>query len=188
VGYRTLTDEEITELARAVVREVRKRGPFLSLADFINRRPSNDPEVALAGPIQSALDSPGVSINKPFRGASRQVALAGGGTFPFPRAESGPAATGIPGIVKQADILTPIAPYLSARSDSFLIRACGRVTDAKGTVIATAYCEAVVRRAADYLDAVNTPDTLPAKLSPLNKTFGRRFEIVSFRWLDPATI
>lgn len=188
LGYRTLNDEEIDELARAVVREVRKRGPFLSLADFINRRPSNDPEVALSGAIQSALDSPSVSINKPFRGAGRQVALGNSATFPFPQAESGPAATGIPGIVKQADILTPIAPYLSARSDSFLIRACGRVTDAKGAVIATAYCEAEVQRTAAFMDPLDTPDTLPAKLAPLNKTFGRRFEIVSFRWLDPATI
>lgn len=37
-GFRYLDDEQIRELARRIVDEVRLRGPFLSLADFINRR------------------------------------------------------------------------------------------------------------------------------------------------------
>ena len=186
VGRRTLDDEEIDYLAKAIVKEVRKRGPFLCLADFVNRRVGNDQELALSGTIQSALDAPEVPINKPFRSASRQVTDTK--AYAFPKAEEGPAATGIPGIVKQADILTPIAPYLSARSDSFLIRSCGRVTDAKGKIIATAYCEAVVQRTAEFLDPTDPPETAVTVVSPLNKTFGRRFKIISFRWLDPQEI
>jgi hypothetical protein len=186
VGRRTLDDEEIDYLAKAIVKEVRKRGPFLCLADFVNRRVGNDPELALSGTIQSALDAPEVPINKPFRGGSRQVTDTK--AYAFPKAEAGPAATGIPGIVKQADILTPIAPYLSARSDSFLIRSCGRVADAKGNVIATAYCEAVVQRTAEFLDPTDPPETAMTLASPLNKAFGRRFKIISFRWLDPQEI
>jgi hypothetical protein len=185
-GRRTLDDEEIELLAKAIVKEVRKRGPFLCLADFVNRRVGNDQELALSGAIQSALDAPEVTINKPFRDGSRQVTDTK--AFAFPKAEEGAAATGIPGMVKQADILTPIAPYLSARSDSFLIRTCGRVTDAKGKVIATAYCEAVVQRGAEFLDPANPPETVTNSLAPLNKAFGRRFKVVSFRWLDPQEI
>lgn len=185
-GRRTLNDEEIELLAKAIVKEVRKRGPFLCLADFINRRVSSDQELALSGTIQSALDAPEVTINKPFRDGTRQVTDTK--AYAFPKAESGPAATGIPGIVKQADILTPIAPYLSARSDSFLIRTCGRVTDAAGKVIATAYCEAVVQRGAEFLDPTNPPDTAITSVAPLNKAFGRRFKVISFRWINPQEI
>jgi hypothetical protein len=37
-NYRELTDAEIDRLAAEVVKEVRDRGPFMSLADFVNRR------------------------------------------------------------------------------------------------------------------------------------------------------
>ncbi|MDB6076719.1 MAG: hypothetical protein JWO82_466, partial [Akkermansiaceae bacterium] len=38
-GYRRLTDEQIEKLANEVVAEVKKRGPFQSLAEFVNRQP-----------------------------------------------------------------------------------------------------------------------------------------------------
>jgi Tfp pilus assembly protein PilV len=186
VGYRTLSDQEISALAEAIVLQVRLRGPFLSLSDFINRRVSTDNRIAASGAIQSALDSDTVPINRGFRAAGRTVANTG--AYPFPQAEAGIAAQGAPGVVKQADILTPIAPYLSARSDSFLIRAAGQKTDANGTVIARAYCEAVVQRKAEFIDARNLPTTVTASLNPTNRFFGRRFHIVSFRWLSPEEI
>jgi len=186
VGYRTLSDQEITALAEAIVLQVRLRGPFLSLSDFINRRVSTDVRVAASGTIQSALDAPTVPINQGFRAANRSVQGTAG--YPFPQAEQGIAAQGAPGVVKQADILTPIAPYLSARSDSFLIRAAGQKTDANGIVVARAYCEAVVQRVAEFVDPRNLPTVAVASLNPLNRFFGRRFQIVSFRWLSAEEI
>jgi hypothetical protein len=185
-GRRTLSDAEITTLASAIVEQVRKRGPFLSLADFVNRRISSDENLAVSGTIQSALDSPTVSINNGFKDVSRLVANTA--NFAFPKAESGPAATGIPGIVKQADILTPIAPYLSVRSDSFLIRTCGQKLDAAGNVLARAYCEAIVQRKAEFIDPVNSTTALTAQLNNTNRNFGRRFQIISFRWLTAQEI
>lgn len=186
VGYRTLSDEEITALAEAIVLQVRLRGPFLSLSDFVNRRVSTDIKQAASGAIQSALDSDSVPINRGFRQAGRTVANTA--SYTFSQAEAGIAAQGAPGVVKQADILTPIAPYLSARSDSFLIRTAGQKTDANGVVIARAYCEAVVQRVADFVDPRNVPTTAIASLNPINRVFGRRFQIVSFRWLSPGEI
>jgi len=37
-GFRYLTDDMIEELAASIVNEIRLRGPFLSMADFVNRR------------------------------------------------------------------------------------------------------------------------------------------------------
>ncbi|BCU77575.1 hypothetical protein [Luteolibacter sp. LG18] len=182
-GRRTLTDEQIEALARDIVREVRKRGPFLSLADFVNRRVGSNEEIARSGAIQSALDFGSNTINSPYR-QSRAVSSAVSGRFAFPKAEDGPISTGAPGVVSQADILTPIAPVLSARSDSFVIRAYGDRTDADGKVIARAWCEAVVQRSPEFVDPVDAVDKDYTKISSLNQRFGRRFEIVSFRWID----
>ena len=187
VGRRTLSEEEIEGLARAIVMEVRKRGPFLSLADFINRRVGNDSELARAGAIQSALDSESVKINEAFEG-SRGVSAATSQRFAFPDAEKGPLAFGSPSIVKQADILTPIAPVLSARSDSFIIRSYGESVDKNGKVLARAWCEAVVERDRNFVDPDDKPQTPFASLNDANKAFGRRYEIVSFRWLHPEEI
>ena len=189
VGRRVLSDDEISALAQAIVKEVRKRGPFLSLADFVNRRPGSDKTLARAGAIQSALDSKEVPINSAYNTGSRATAATGPGRgFAFPEAEEGPAAYGIPGVVKQADILTPIAPYLSARSDTFLIRAYGDSVDASGNVLARAWCEAEIQRDGAFVDASEVPEKAIASVNSINKTFGRRYQIVSFRWLSPDEV
>ena len=189
VGYRELDEQDLDALARAIVREIRKRGPFLSLADFVNRRPGTDKDLARSGAIQSALDAPDVPINKGFRSGTRDVASDVAARLAFPGGEQGAKSFGSPGIVKQADILTPIAPILSARSDSFIIRAYGEAVAADGKVIARAWCEAVVERNRNYIDPQDKPEIVHASLrSGLNKSFGRRYEILSFRWLNPSEI
>jgi hypothetical protein len=188
VGRRELTEDEIDQLAVALVKEVRKRGPFLSLADFVNRRVGTDKELARAGAVQSALDSDQVTLNRAFVSGTRAVAEAAN-RFAFQEAEKGARSYGIPGIVKQADILTPIAPVLSVRSDSFVIRAYGEAVDASGKITARAWCEAVVERDRNFVDPSDKAETLLTSLaSRVNKSFGRRYELVSFRWLSPADV
>jgi hypothetical protein len=189
VGRRVLNDEEITLLAEAIVREVRKRGPFLSLADFVNRRVGSNPELARAGAIQSALDADEVPINKAYNDGERAVPKDVAQRLPFPAAEEGPRSAGIAGIVKQADLLTPLAPILSARSDTFLIRAYGEALDGEGKVSARAWCEAEVQRGSEFITGEEPRDTHPDDLkNAIDQTFGRRFEIVSFRWLGPREL
>ena len=187
-GRRSLTENEIDGLANAIVKEVRKRGPFLSLADFVNRRVGTDKDLAKSGAIQSALDSTDVVINK-NQNTGRAVGQTAANRFAFPEAEAGAMAYGAPSIVKQGDILTPIAPVLSARSDSFIIRAYGETKDKAGNVIARAWCEAVVERDQNHIDPADAPVVLPTALtSQANRTFGRRFDIISFRWLNPGEV
>jgi hypothetical protein len=69
------------------------------------------------------------------------------------------------------------------------VRAYGETRDASGKVIASAWCEAFVQRGAAYIDPTDRPETrLDVLTTPTNKTFGRRFELVSFRWLSPNEI
>jgi hypothetical protein len=188
IGRRTLEEQDIDQLARAIVKEVRKRGPFLSLADFVNRRPGSNTDLARAGTIQNALDSEEVQINASYRN-DRAVATNVAGKFTFPDAEKGPLSYGSPGVVKQADILTPIAPVLSARSDSFIIRAYGESVNRFGKVLARAWCEAVVERDKNFVDTTDKPETVPTNLTrEANRTFGRRYIATSFRWLHPDEV
>ncbi|MEY4488770.1 MAG: hypothetical protein RIQ79_1278, partial [Verrucomicrobiota bacterium] len=87
----------------------------------------------------------------------------------------------------QSDVISAISPFMAARSDTFLVRAYGDVQNpATGKVEGRAWCEATVQRlpdlvsnsAAPVADVVNPP--LPA-----DKLFGRRFTIISFRWITP---
>jgi len=55
--------------------------------------------------------------------------------------------------------------------------------------MATAWCEAVVQRTPGYMDPKDAAETAPASLTvPANKAFGRRFNLVSLRWLTPSEL
>jgi hypothetical protein len=187
LGYRELTDTQIRELAEAVVRQVKKRGPFRSLGEFVNRRLTTDKNLALYGAIQAALEDPAVSINADYRGGGKELTATdiAGTNYEFPEAALGSRYQGTPAYINQADILTPIAPVIQARSDTFVVRGYGETRSKDGArILARAWCEAVVQRVPEYLDEADKPETLIADLiSPSNRTFGRRFQIQSFRWL-----
>ncbi len=193
-GYRTLDDALLTLLAEQIVDQVRKRGPFLSLSEFVNRQLSSDSTLAIGGAVQVALDtlakSSATNIYSKLQtpdtlatGNPPSVALAG---YLFPDAAVGYNAYGLPGWTRQADVLRPIAPILSARDDTFTIRAYGDARDASGVITAKATCEVVVRRTRDYLDPTDAAELTMLPTQPTNQTFGRRYEIVSFRWLDSS--
>jgi hypothetical protein len=190
IGFRSLKDEEIEELAVAIVKQVRSRGPFLSIADFINRRPGSDKDLALSGPLQSALDDKNVSINAGYRDGDRSLSVANAAAqgFAFPEAEAGAKSVCAPGYVKQGDLLTTLGPSINVRGDTFVIRGYGEVRDDSGkTVLARSWCEAIVQRVPDYLDPADDAHN-PAPKSKVNLTFGRRFHITSFRYLSPREI
>jgi type II secretory pathway pseudopilin PulG len=196
-GYRVFTDEMLDFLAEEIVEQVRKRGPFLSLSEFVNRQLSGDEELALAGAIQTALNAltADASLN-PFETLQNESVASSAIPFganvsagyQFPKAAAGHNTYGLPGWTRQADILRPLAPILSARDDTFTIRAYGESRAANGTIQARAWCEAVVRRTRDFNDSSDAPDITTQPLKPVNITFGRRFEIVSFRWLNEGEV
>lgn len=89
-----------------------------------------------------------------------------------------------------ADVLTSLAPLLFARSDTFRIRSYGDATNPfTGGVESRVWCEAVVQRMPEYFDPADPAETLPAALTQsVNRELGRRYQIVSFRWLNRSDL
>ena len=187
---RSISEEEIEELAEAMVEQVRKRGPFLSLSDFVNRRLETDPETAVKGALQAALDDESVSINAAFRTPERSMDGEIGTMVPaFPEALKGPIAYGSTPYVDQADILRHLGSILTPRGDTFVIRTYGDSLDSDGNVLARAWCEAVVQRFPDYADGGDGSQVKHGALtSAANRMFGREFRVVRFRWLHASEV
>ena len=192
VGWRELSDTEIEELATAMVKQVKLRGPFLSLSEFINRRlDSSEKALSVKGALQAALDDDDVSINEGFRSANRKFKQAEISKMnpKFAEALEGPIAYGSSAYVDQADVLRNFAGQLTPRGDTFVIRTYGDSLDSGGKVRARAWCEAVVQRVPDYLDSKDDSHLKQADLtSDVNKAFGRKLRIVSFRWMSDSEI
>lgn len=186
-GFRTLTDTELKLLATNIVAEIKSRGPFLSLGEFVNRRISSIDATSASGAIQSAIDKSGLN-RKATYGAITTSA------YPNPEnltAGTTPANTGTntPGWLSQADVLTALAPYITSRSDTFIIRSVGEARDSTGKILARVRLEAVVQRLPDWVDPLDDSSTAVASLlSPINKSFGRRFKIVSVKELPSLAV
>lgn len=188
---RCLDSSTIRELAREIVKQVRKRGPFLSMSDFINRRlDSSGGDMALTGALQAAIDATG--INDDFND-EKVKAQSEGSLYKFSKAAEGSLYTAAPGYLIQSDVLASLGNILTLRDDTFTVRAYGCVRSKSKAILAQAWCEAIVQRTAEYVDPTNAATDTDAKgssrggarpLSELNKVMGRKFRIVSFKWLD----
>jgi hypothetical protein len=171
-----LTLAQVKELAKHVVEEVKARGPFQSVAEFVNRRLENDPATANSGALQSAIDKS--SINTDFgRAAPKNNVELQGEEDDY----TGNTSDGSLTQVIQSDLLNRLAPSLCARGDTFRIRAYGE-SNAGGQVVKV-WCEAVVQRDHAYVDSNEAPTAAVDDLNKINEAFGRRFKIVSVRWL-----
>jgi hypothetical protein len=186
---------QINSLAGKIASEVKERGPFMSVSDFVNRKVggSTITNHHKKGAVQAGVDA--MTTNSSVYGSAGGVTTDYGKHGPLvpSTTENANTAAGIPGSVTQANVLRNIAPRLTARSDTFRIRGYGEVTDADGNIIAKATCEALVQRLPEYVDP-NTDSTNNEPwdegdiLNSKNKEYGRRFEIQSFRWLDDSEV
>jgi hypothetical protein len=218
-SYRELTDAEIEDLAAQVVKEVRDRGPFMSLGDFVNRRLLAS-EHGLKGALQAAIDKSGINKNA--------ISDAGGGltngTFAAPNAPTQlidfadpngnagrggrnftdknsdgagvygvlnkatnpyakrfpniasmseknddnrvTAGLGAPKVITQLDVLNTVGPNLTARSDTFTVRAYGEALDNVGNTIGRAWVEVIVQRSTQFM--------LPSARGPAYEEMNRR--------------
>ncbi len=203
---RTMISSELDILAQFIVQEVKERGPFISLSDFVNRRlgESSNPHTRM-GAIDSAIAN--AQLNAQF--VSELASLSSDPTDSNHASykentdsanieETNLAdsrAFGFPGYLMQSDILAPLAANISVRGESFIIRTYGDSME-NGVVRAKAYLEAVVVRSPDYVDSENEAtdasstmdysngEILPGTLTPSNQKYGRKFIVKNTRWIS----
>lgn len=148
-GHRALTDGQVQDLANRIATAVRARAnPFVSVQEFIN-----------SGLVQQAITD-----NMTLAALANRVNT---GATPY-RSD----------YLTQAVLLNPLMPFLTVRSDTFLIRSYGETLNpATGFTEGVAYCEAIVQRVPEKLDGTNVMTDTTAG------NFGRRLQVVKFRWL-----
>ncbi len=202
-GFRSLNDDQIKSLATAIVVEIGKRGqedhaPAFSIGEFVNRRLGTASGLhTLSGLLQTAIDNSGINQDyltqdgKAVTYAS--VANARKKGVASPESMNGFTSEGTPSYITQGDLMAALAPVATVRGDTFKIRGYGEATDAGGNVIARAWCEAVVQRFPDYVDPTDAAEhevkeSGGSELTTVNQNFGRRFNVVSFRWLNDQEI
>jgi hypothetical protein len=199
-GFRELDPAELDSLATEIVAQVRSRGPFRSMSEFVNRRlAAESDESSAAGVLETAILKS--EINAGAGGPNpRLVTAADAGKYGYANttAAIGDTEQGSNAHLSQGDLLEALGASLTVRSDTFRVRAYGESRDNKGGIVAKAICEAVVQRVPSFVDARDAADKAQAALgdearsanalSEANRRFGRRFEIVSLRWLDSEEI
>ena len=93
-------------------------------------------------------------------------------------------AMGVPGNLLQTDLLEALGPALASRSDTFTIRAYAETSGADGNP-AACLVEAVVQRLPVFVNDLDAAESSFKDLRTENKLFGRRFKVISLRWLKP---
>jgi len=184
-----ISDEELTALAGEIVRQVKLRGPFLSMSDFVNRQIGAAGEMTLTGALQAAIDQTDINDNANLAGFEIEESHVEDYELSTSEASTGSSAQGAPGYLTQADLLSVLGNAATVRSDTFVIRSYGDSRNAQDEIVARAWCEATVQRVPDFIDSADNATTSPSNLtSPSNITFGRKFVVTSFRWLNPLEI
>jgi hypothetical protein len=177
-------DTQLQLLAEAIVEQVKLRGPFRSLAEFVNRR-LEDSALGTSGALQSAIDQSGINDEIDQDAVEIDVDAI---PFAHPEHLTGKTADGIAGSLSQADILTAIGPFLTTRSDTFTITSYGEHSNPVSGDTVRAMLEMTVQRMPDYVDSTDLASVHPDDSTTVNQAFGRRFVAVGTRWLDASSL
>ena len=160
LGHRELPASILTEIATRIVENLQsRRRPFLSLEEF-----------ATSGLIQQSVDA--TSANTIVAGTDYDSAT-----------ENERIPRNATAYLSQADILSALAPKMSTRSDTFIIRATARsINPLSGLADSQVTCEAIVQRIPERIDG-------DASLAMQNADgFGRKFILQDIIWLDSTDI
>jgi hypothetical protein len=178
----SLLQEFTQALAEAVQNRSQQAGrPYFSLNEFISE-PYDEPYETGQPLLESILsgDVDGTRFPRLSAGHMRRIFVPASNTTLEP--ETPEERT--PSWLSQADVLTTIAPFISTRSDTFILRAYGDSQTSTGEITSRAWAEAVVQRVITPHDSVSSL----AEMAENADGFGRQFKILSFKWLNESDI
>ena len=160
IGLRELGMADIQELAEKITDKLKQRQlPFYSVKALVN-----------SGLIQDAIDE--TSINTI---TTDSTYLATSSDLRIPRNATS--------FLSQADILSALSPSISARSDTFKIRAgASPINPTTQQPSSSIYCEATVQRLPERWDGDHSKEMENAQ------GFGRKFKIINIRWFDRSQL
>jgi hypothetical protein len=160
IGHRENTDAALGQIADKIVEALKLRGrPFTSLEEFVS-----------SGLLQESIDQ--TPVNTILNGTSYAAASD---NDRLPRNTSA--------FLSQADIISSLAPYMSARSDTFMIHATATSRNTlSGAREGTASCIALVQRVPTRHDAND------AAIMDNATGFGRRYIVKDIQWLDSSQL
>ncbi|WFB37119.1 hypothetical protein P3T73_05015 [Kiritimatiellota bacterium B12222] len=158
---------KIEDMAEEIVSAIKERTasnghPFYSINDFLTEPYKNGNTI-----IEEAIEVAGL----------HEIALPGGSEIT--------AEERTPSWLSQADVMTALSPFLSTRSDTFVIRAYGDLSASNGNTASQAWCEAVVQR---VITPIESGASLADMANPPSSPYGRKFKIISFKWLSKSEI
>jgi len=187
-GHRRLSDNDIESLTQALTSEIRSRGVANTLGTFVNRSLNGTGIDQQMSRIDEAIQTAGLNSTQvhgttPNGDRYSRPDIADSARM-FDKSMVKETSAGLPGYLKQQDILRPLAPIMTCRGDTFTIRAYGEsVNPTTGIPTGKAWCEAVVQRVPEYADDSTDAWDIPTAGS-FNERFGRRLKIIQFRWLS----
>jgi hypothetical protein len=181
-GVRSLEDAQVQalaeEVAALVAQRIAARGPYRSLEEFLASEPAfgglNAWEQAIALHDQNATADQRINWDQYFPSAPEPIDVAA------------------PSYLTSGDLMTALGPQLSARSDTFLIRAYGEsvlpvAAEAYETseIEGRAWVEALVQRFPEGVDAAEFAGGAAGdwREPVADPNWGRRFRIITLRWL-----
>ena len=172
--FRELSDQELSRLCNEIVKQIKLRGPFKSLSEFVNRGLSINSAISTRGPLAQAIEDAGINSNASL-GFEDRIASTDIENAYLNGAATGSRNAGATAWINQADLLTRLGSSIQPRGDTFTIRTGSQFND---RII---YLEAVVQRTYDPITPLSVDKNNLAYYSYGNNKWGRSFKIISVR-------
>ncbi|MDR2981361.1 MAG: hypothetical protein LBV12_03840 [Puniceicoccales bacterium] len=180
-GKCDLPDEKLIGAGAAVLKYCGGAQGFRALGDAM--RDSLATELCFAIRRRHEQKGPFLSLSEfAESGVLAEALKKSGCNAPAVLGEAIPAVS--PLKLNPGDILESLLPLATVRGDTFKVRVKGASLSHLGKLQSVANAEVIIQRLPEFCDDSQSAMTSMKDLNPGNRHLGRRFHIISWRWLD----